>query len=170
VRVTAISDRNEILSLLRDRIVGFACKRLRHREDAEDLAQDVLLLIDQKYPEVTALEELVPLSLQVMRFKMLALWRKRDRRGENRTANLEEIHAVSGDDPEKDAIREQQARCLARGIAMLSERCQRIFALKLAGQSFREIQHQMGAKSVNTVYTWDFRCRQRLREVLEQPR
>ena len=40
----------------------------------------------------------------------------------------------------------------------------RIIALKLEGRSFIEIQKILGAASVNTVYTWDFRCRKQLRQ------
>jgi RNA polymerase sigma-70 factor (ECF subfamily) len=40
--------------------------------------------------------------------------------------------------------------------------------LKLEGKNFIEIQTQMGAESINTVYTWDHRCRQQLRELMSQ--
>jgi RNA polymerase sigma-70 factor (ECF subfamily) len=38
--------------------------------------------------------------------------------------------------------------------------------LKLEGKSFVEIQKQMRAGSINTVYTWDFRCRKELLNLL----
>jgi ABC-type multidrug transport system ATPase subunit len=38
--------------------------------------------------------------------------------------------------------------------------------LKLEGRSFAEIQAEMKAGSINTVYTWDFRCRKQLLELL----
>ena len=37
--------------------------------------------------------------------------------------------------------------------------------LKLQGNRFSEIQRILGAGSINTVYTWDFRCR---KELLDQ--
>ena len=48
----------------------------------------------------------------------------------------------------------------------LEGRCREVFRLKLQGKSFGEIQEILGAKSVNTVYTWDFRCRQQLLKLL----
>jgi RNA polymerase sigma-70 factor (ECF subfamily) len=48
----------------------------------------------------------------------------------------------------------------------LGERCRELFRYKLAGLPFPEIRTKMGAASVNTVYTWDLRCRQRLRELM----
>ena len=40
-----------------------------------------------------------------------------------------------------------------------------IFRLKLLGRSFSEIQKEMGAASINTVYTWDARCRKHLEDM-----
>lgn len=74
-------ERNEILLRLRERIVAFAASRIA-RDAAEDLAQETLMLLHDKYAHVTRLEELFPLSMQIMRFKMVAMRRKSYRRGE----------------------------------------------------------------------------------------
>ncbi|HEY6393241.1 MAG TPA: hypothetical protein VIX89_18310, partial [Bryobacteraceae bacterium] len=77
----AVSSREEILLKLRERIVGFAASRLQ-RDAAEDLAQEVLILLHEKYGHLERLEDLLPLSLQIVRFKMMALRRKALRHGE----------------------------------------------------------------------------------------
>jgi RNA polymerase sigma-70 factor (ECF subfamily) len=59
--------------------------------------------------------------------------------------------------------RETRERLMA-AIAGLGERCRRLLALKLEGKSFAEIQIAFGVSSINTIYTWDFRCRQNLIE------
>ena len=69
-------DRDEILAQLRERIVAFAASRIR-KESAEDLAQEVFVVLEQKYPHVERLDELVPLAMQILRFKMAAWRRKR---------------------------------------------------------------------------------------------
>jgi RNA polymerase sigma-70 factor (ECF subfamily) len=46
----------------------------------------------------------------------------------------------------------------------MGERCRELFRLKLEGRSFPEIREKMGTKSINTIYTWDFRCRKELLE------
>ena len=51
-------------------------------------------------------------------------------------------------------------------LAGLGERCRELFRLKLEGYTFQEIQKQMGVKALNTLYTWDFRCRKQLIETL----
>jgi RNA polymerase sigma-70 factor (ECF subfamily) len=38
--------------------------------------------------------------------------------------------------------------------------------LKLQGKTFSEIQKAMGAPAINTVYTWDHRCRKNLMELM----
>ena len=60
--------REEILRQLRERILAFATSR-GSREGAEDLAQDVLMVLHEKYPHVSELTELVPLSFKILRFK-----------------------------------------------------------------------------------------------------
>ena len=55
---------------------------------------------------------------------------------------------------------------LLGGIAKMGERCRELFRLKLQGRSFPEIQGLLGAGSLNTVYTWDHRCRKQLLETL----
>jgi RNA polymerase sigma-70 factor (ECF subfamily) len=72
--------RDEVLARLRERIVAFAASHLS-RDAAEDLAQEVLMLLHEKYSHLEAPEELLPLSLQIVRFKIMSLRRKAVRRG-----------------------------------------------------------------------------------------
>jgi len=53
---------------------------------------------------------------------------------------------------------------LSKGITQMGERCRELFRLKLQGLSFPEIRERMGAEALNTVYTWDHRCRKQLLE------
>ena len=48
--------------------MAFATSR-GSREVAEDLAQEVFMVLHEKYSQVTELAELVPLSFQILRFK-----------------------------------------------------------------------------------------------------
>ena len=67
--------REEVLSKLRERIVRFAASHLS-RDAAEDLAQEVLMLLHEKYAHLERVEDLLPLSLQIVRFKIMSLRRK----------------------------------------------------------------------------------------------
>jgi RNA polymerase sigma-70 factor (ECF subfamily) len=156
-------DRNEILARLRERIVAFAASRLR-KEAAEDLAQEVFVVLEEKYRDVTTLDDLLPLSLQILRFKMAAFRRKEVRHGE--VQQPDESAAASGMNPELWAERQELLERLGKAIPQLGERCREILRLKLLGRSFAEIQEELGAASINTVYTWDARCRQKLLAML----
>lgn len=156
--------RDEILLRLRERIVAFAASRTE-RDVAEDLAQEVLIVLEEKYAHVEGIEELVPLAMQIMRFKMVALRRKLVRRGETGSVSIDDVQLP---DPAADPAAEIEKRELLDRIAevmsRMGDRCRELFRLKLLGHSYAEIQRELGAASINTVYTWDLRCRKELLE------
>lgn len=154
----------ETLVRLRERIVAFAASRMS-RDAAEDLAQETLLLLHEKYGHVVLFEDLLPLCLRILRFKMMSLHRKAQRRGEYSQAAVEELPLAGTEpDPEAQLARKEISERVAAGVARMGARCKEIFRLKLAGRTFPEIQAAMGVKSINTIYTWDFRCRKQLLE------
>jgi RNA polymerase sigma-70 factor (ECF subfamily) len=137
------------------------------RESAEDLAQEVLLVLHEKYAHLDRAEDLVPLSLQIARLKMMGARRKSARRGENAQVSVDELPLPSsGPDPLEIAEHREQLERLEAALAQLGGRCREMFRLKLEGLTFPEIQARLGAGSINTVYTWDFRCRKQLLEKL----
>ncbi len=158
--------RELLLEKLRERIVGFAASRIQ-RDAAEDLAQEVLVLLHEKYGHLERLEDLLPLSLQIVRFKMMALRRKAQRHGEYTQVPVDELQlADDGLDPSAAAEQSQLRERLLGAIAKMEERCRNLFAYKLDGKTFAEIQVLMSAASINTIYTWDFRCRKHLLELM----
>jgi len=157
---------DEILSKLRERIVGFAASHLQ-RDVAEDIAQEVMLLLHTKYGQVGEIEDLVPLSLRIARFKIAAAHRKAHRRGEDRQTSVEDVAlADPGMSPGEQVEKKEMLERLSQALAQLQGRCRELFRLKLQGRSFPEIQEVLGARSINTIYTWDFRCRKQLLEKL----
>ncbi|HWQ52724.1 MAG TPA: RNA polymerase sigma factor [Bryobacteraceae bacterium] len=158
--------RNQMLGRLRERIVAFAASRMG-RDVAEDLAQEVLILLEEKYRHVERVEELLPLSLQIVRFKMLALRRKAVRRGEYSQVSVTDIQLPDLDaDPAAYVERKEMLERLSRAVSQLGPRCRDMLRMKLAGKSFPEIQKAMGAATLNTIYTWDHRCRKHLLELM----
>lgn len=154
--------RIEVLARLRERIVAFAASRGAGAQ-SEDLAQEVLVLLHTKYGHLDAAEDLVPLAFQILRFKLAAHRRKAARRGEYDAVDVEAFPPPS-DAPDPAAVLERK-ELLARlmgGIARMGERCRELFRLKLQGRTFAEIQGLLGAATLNTVYTWDHRCRKEL--------
>lgn len=160
-------ERNQILERLRERIVRFAASRLAGAADAQDIAQEVLLVLHEKYLALDRVEDLLPLSLEIARFKVLAARRKTIRRGENTQISVDDLPlAGGGPDPLEQAVRRERLDRLEAALKLLGTRCQEIFKLKIQGLRFIEIQKQMNAGSLNTLYTWDFRCRKELRDRL----
>ncbi|QPD05305.1 MAG: putative RNA polymerase sigma factor [Candidatus Nitrospira kreftii] len=155
-------ERDQILATLRERILAFATSRVS-RDHAEDLTQDVLTVLHDKYPTVSELTELVPLAFQVLRYKMLDAHRKALRRGEYNQESIEDLPlADPGDDPVTQLDQKQRVDRLLAAMAQLGEHCRELFRWKLEGKSFPEIQKLMNQTSINTIYTWDLRCRKQL--------
>ena len=155
-------DRDALLAQLRERIVAYAASR-GAGDAAHDVAQDVLLLLHEKYGHVTAPEDLVPLSLQIARTKLWDRHKKAIRRGEYNPVPIEEANLVDpADGPGRETERRQLLDRLTAALGRLGERCRRLFRWKLEGKTFPEIQRLLEAPSINTVYTWDHRCRKEL--------
>lgn len=155
-------DRDQILASLRERILAFATSRVS-RDLAEDLTQEVLVVLHDKYPHVMEVTELVPVAFQVLRFKMLDAHRKSLRRGEYNQESIEDLPlADPAADPVTQLDQKQRVDRLLAALSQLGERCRELFRWKLEGKSFPEIQRLMGQSSINTIYTWDLRCRKQL--------
>ncbi len=159
------NDRDEILGRLRERILRSATYLLS-RDLAEDVTQEVLMLLNQKYSHLSRLEDLVPLSLKILKYKVWGIRRKSSRRGE--TGGPAELPDIPDDrpDPALAAERRQGVERLMAALAKMETRCQDLFRMKVQGLGFSEIQRQLGAATINTVYTWDSRCRKKLLERL----
>jgi RNA polymerase sigma-70 factor, ECF subfamily len=158
--------REEVLAKLRERIVMFAASHIQ-RDVAEDLAQEVLMLLHEKYAHLDRPEDLLPLSLQIVRFKIMSLRRKAVRHGEYNQVSITDIQLPDLDQNPADAAeRREMLERLTQAVAQLGERCRELIRLKLQGNSFPEIQKIMGAGAINTVYTWDHRCRKNLLELM----
>jgi RNA polymerase sigma-70 factor (ECF subfamily) len=140
-------ERNEILARLRERIVRFAASRLSG-DAAEDLAQEVLLVLHEKYPTLDRAEDLVPLSLEIARFKILGARRKIVRRGENTQVSVDDLPLASpGAGPLEQAERRQRLERLEAALLELGERCRELFRLKLEG-SWAPTRSQQGDPNV----------------------
>ena len=165
-RPAVIVERGEILTQLRERIVSFAASHYA-RDFAEDVAQEVLIILEEKYRHVTAIEELVPLALQIARYRLLGIRRKAARRAESSQVSIDDLPLPDRrPDPLSDLERRERMDRLKRALAQVGERCKEIIRHKLEGRSFPEIQALLGVKSINTIYTWDFRCRKHLLELM----
>ena len=122
------------------------------------------MVLQQRYSHLGDVADLRPLSFQIIRFKMMARHRKIGRRGENISVPVDGAGLSDpAQNPEMQAERAERRRRLIAALESLGDRCRTLFRLKLEGRSFEEIRLRLGAASINTVYTWDLRCRQELK-------
>ena len=160
----ASTGRERILSKVRERIVAYASSRIG-LEAAEDLAQDTLMLLETKYRHLSEADDLVPLGVRIMQFKIRE--RKRDRL--SAAASSDDLPLEDqAPDPERTARYAELHGRLMAAMEQLGDRCRRLFLLKLDGYNFEEIKERMAANTLQAVYTWDFRCRQDLKKILKQ--
>ena len=121
------------------------------------------MLLHEKYAHLDRVEDLLPLSLQIVRYKIMSQRRKAARRGERSQVSITDIPLPDlGANPADQMERREMLDRLAGAIAQLGERCRELIRLKLQGKTFLEIQKIMQAAAINTVYTWDHRCRKDL--------
>lgn len=170
----AALSRDEVLARVRARVLAAARARLSPA-DAEDLTQEALVLLTTKYAHVAAAEELVALGVRIVALKRTAFWRKAARRQAAGDTPLGPVDAADGDpleraptdepDPEAIARARQRLAIFVEAAARLDGRCREILRRKLQGASFVEIASEL-RRPVNTVYSWDHRCHQRLKRLL----
>jgi len=125
------------------------------------------MLLHEKYAHLERVEDLLPLSLQIVRFKIMAQRRKSVRRGEYNQVSITDIQIPDLDaDPAGAVERKEMLERLSRAMSGLGDRCRELLRLKLQGKTFPEIQKIMNVAAINTVYTWDHRCRKNLLDAM----
>ncbi len=162
-------DRNQVLEQLRARIVAWATSNVRARGiDAEDLAQEVLVELERRYANIEAYDDLVPLSFRILDFKVRNESRKRIRRKEDQQMPVEELFLTNpGPDPEQHIVSEERLRMLSRAAGRLKPKCQELLRLQLEHNSLKTVSQLLKVPE-GTIYSRWSRCRQALKELLEQ--
>lgn len=125
------------------------------------------MVIHEKYAALDRIEDLLPLSLEIARFKMMSSRRKVVRRGEHTQVSVDDLPLAGHDEnPFDQAAHREKLERIESALKDLGDRCRELMRLKLEGHTFPEIQKKLKVGSLNTLYTWDFRCRKQLLEKL----
>jgi len=125
------------------------------------------MLLHEKYTHLERPEDLLPLSLQIVRYKMMSWRRKAARHGEYTQVSIDDIPLPDLNASPADWVeRKEMLERLTAAIGQLGGRCRELLRLKLEGRTFPEIQKILGVGAINTVYTWDHRCRKHLLELM----
>jgi len=152
----------EYLALIRERILGFALRRLVPGEadfaDAEEIAQSCIAVLWEQYPEKRELGEMTAIAIGTARHKIAQFRRERERA--SRAAAEAPSGVADADLFERVAAREAADRFL-RAMLQLPARCRELLRLKLIEQQeYAEIRMRLGISG--NIYEMAKRCHQAL--------
>ena len=160
-------DREQIYAELHARILSWATYRVGEGR-AADLTQEVMLELSRKYAHLEDLENLVPVAVQILKFKTWGDNRRRSRRKEDQQLPVDEVLlAAEGPSPEQWVLKRETRELLPKAIRRLSKPCRELIRQQLEGHTLKEIIERSGAPS-GTIYARSSRCREALRKELRK--
>ena len=126
------------------------------------------MLLETKYAHLDQQNDLLPVAIRSMALKI-----KSYRRGVTRQHLVDkpiDEMPITGNEPDasEELERKQFKQRFEGALAKLGDRCRRLIYLKLEGKRLPEIREILGAGNMQQLYTWDFRCRDALKKILEQ--
>jgi RNA polymerase sigma-70 factor (ECF subfamily) len=156
-------EQGALLELVRVRIVGFATY-LGCGSDSEDIAQETLLVLHNRYAAVEDRGEMLKLAVRICA-NLAMNWRRRRSNSAQVAEVPDAIADPLGRNPESALIEKQLQELLLKAIRESDERCKQLLRLRLGGAKTKDIAALVGAKpgAVDTAY---FRCLQRLRNAV----
>jgi RNA polymerase sigma-70 factor (ECF subfamily) len=165
------AEKEAILKMIFERITGYATLKIRNVDEARFLAQDTIMLIttDPRYTPLEKEQDLLPVAITVAHYKILEWFRRRER---NFLSTDDLANTLIDKGPKQDEALDSkrfQERIYAC-IDKLGEKCRKLLLLKINGYTFEEIRRHFRIDRINTIYTWDFRCRKALRDLLGRDR
>lgn len=149
-----------------ERLTGFGMSRGLVRQDAEDCAQEAVLVLAEKYPDKDEVEA-VPLAFGIIRRK-ISEHRRRTPQGHG--VVVSPIDGMQIEDPSAGAALLQRREIQDAFYAALDEldsKCRRLLLLQLEGYSGDEIAARLGFKTRNGVYIAINRCKKRFKASYE---
>ena len=138
---------NAAVTSERRRLFDFIRRRVRTKEDAEDILQDVLYQLAASYNVTEPIEKLTAWLFRVARNKIIDWYRKRrpermplDLESPEKPLNLEEVLFDPSMNPELLYARSTVWRELSEALEELPEEQREVFVMhELQGRSFKEI-------------------------------
>ena len=163
------------LQRLSARLTGFAVSRGLSRADAEDCAQETILILVRKYPGKEEADA-VPLAFRIIRWKISEHRRRKWALREESAIPIDDLEVESdrfgrGRNPEEVAALQEAVHGV---LDRLGRKCREILLWQLEGFSGEEIARKAGLRTRNAAYIAINRCKKRFRKAFEdlqeQPR
>jgi RNA polymerase sigma factor (sigma-70 family) len=158
--------KDEKIKLIRERIVAFLQFLGASQQDAQDIAQDVLILLEEKYKNIEDVENLVAVAIQTARFKLWDLRRKAETKAARYGTSADTVHVPARTlTPEQILLAQEQTAMLVEAIGHLDEDCRRLVELQRDDRTNDEIMVALGCTAPQ-LSVRRFRCFARLRKLL----
>lgn len=151
------SDRERNLETVRQNVKHYVARR--NPEWAEDIAQDVLLVIHLRYPQLTEMADLNPVAITIARNKLFEY--QRNKHKETQLDERFDTRDTESRSVEEQLIDRAAAVRLQRAISRLGDDCQRLLRMFLDGKNTADMKRILGIGD-SAFYTRLCRCRQRL--------
>lgn len=148
---------------LRARLVGFGVSSGLKPTDAEDCAQEAILVLLRKYPGKDEVDA-VPLAFRIMRWKITEHHRKASRPADRTSITLDDIQIkddFAGANPEQTVALKEAVH---GSLAQLSRKCRKLLLWQLEGLSGEEIAGKLGLPTRNAAYIAINRCKKRFKK------
>ncbi len=154
--------RNDRFRILRERVWKFAASRVG-TAGADDVASEAIGRLIRRYPNVTELEDMIPLTIKIATNVIYHAWR--DKTKAARHESIDEL------DYRADHV-SQEEHSHWRGLAdrvigilrskRVKPRCMKLFQMIYEGYDFEQIRQQMGEQNKQVIFNWVFRCRKQI--------
>lgn len=126
-----------------------------------------MLELTRKYSHLDDLDDLVPVAVQILKFKSWGDIRRRYRRKEDQNLQVEDVLLeYQGPSPEQWLLKRELRGLLPRAVRQLSQACQELIGLQLEDKSLKEIIDHFQVPS-GTIYARSSRCRDALRKEIQ---
>ncbi|MBK7937420.1 MAG: sigma-70 family RNA polymerase sigma factor [Lewinellaceae bacterium] len=154
-----------LLPGLRETVARFVLDNGGNRSDAQDVFQEAFVLLDRNLREgrFEGKSALTTYFVAIAKWRWVTLRRQQGRYTEISPAQYD--GAVES--PEAETLRAEHRELLAGAMGQIGERCRELLRLYQLDYSMEEIAGKMGYSGADTAKKEAFRCRMRLREVLE---
>lgn len=150
---------------LSERLTGFAISRGLSQADAEDCAQETILVLFKKHPDKDEVDA-VPIAFRILRWKIHELHRRKAAHREGKTVSIDDVEVpdrggTEGNPEDLVALKEAVHAALDK----LGRGCRELLLWQLEGLSGEEIARNAGLSTRNAAYIKINRCKSRFKKI-----
>ncbi len=160
---------NALFERLHARIVSLAKKKVWDEQSAQDIAQETLRTVFEKYRAAEMPQGLLPWVFTVLHNKVGNYLKRRRVEAARHPLGEPSVHwDTVGVSPEGEVAALDLADSLEKALRVATADCRRVFRLLLAGWERREIRAAFGDEPLGTIDSRISRCREKLLRRLEE--